>query len=261
MTQLTQNELKLFVHKILEDYDTKNPGTIFKDKINISNAEALSIQSEVSKLREKRGEEVIGYKIGCISKETQGKMGFTQPAYGRLWKNELYSDGVNLNKNDYTNPAMEAEFGIKLNRDLNPNLISSDYIIDSIQAIYPLIEIHNLIFYGDAPHGSELLANNAIHAGVVLGTENKFPKNNITTDLKLIYDKEIIDIWSNKKWPYDMLSELQWLVKEQAKINNILRKDNLILTGAYGIPVPINDKELIEVTSSAFGAVKAIFNS
>ena len=261
MTQLTQNELKLFVQKILEDYDTKNPGTIFKDKINISNAEALSIQSEVSKLREKRGEEVIGYKIGCISKETQGKMGFTQPAYGRLWKSELYSDGVNLNKNDYTNPAMEAEFGIKLNRDLNPNLISSDYIIDSIQAIYPLIEIHNLIFYGDAPHGSELLANNAIHAGVVLGTENKFPKNNITTDLKLIYDKEIIDIWSNKKWPYDMLSELQWLVKEQAKINNILRKDNLILTGAYGFPVPINDKELIEVTSSAFGAVKAIFNS
>ena len=188
-------------------------------------------------------------------------MGFTQPAYGRLWNSELYSDGVNLNKNDYTNPAMEAEFGIKLNRDLNPNLISSDYIIDSIQAIYPLIEIHNLIFYGDAPHGSELLANNAIHAGVVLGTENKFPKNNITTDLKLIYDKEIIDIWSNKKWPYDMLSELQWLVKEQAKINNILRKDNLILTGAYGFPVPINDKELIEVTSSAFGAVKAIFNS
>ena len=74
MTQLTQKELKIFAQKILEDYDKKNPGIIFKDKINISNAEALSIQSEVSKLREKRGEEVIGYKIGCISKETQGKM-------------------------------------------------------------------------------------------------------------------------------------------------------------------------------------------
>jgi 2-keto-4-pentenoate hydratase len=84
----------------------------------------LYIQSEVSKLREKRGEEVIGYKIGCVSKEIQKKMGFIQPAYGRLWKKELYADGVNLNKKDYTNPAMEAEFGIKLNRDLNPSLIS-----------------------------------------------------------------------------------------------------------------------------------------
>jgi 2-keto-4-pentenoate hydratase len=261
MAQLTQKELELFAHKILEDYDTKNPGTIFKDKIKINNADALRIQSEITKSRERRGEEVIGYKIGCVSKETQKKMGFTQPAYGRLWKNELYADGVNLNKKDYTNPAMEAEFGIKLNRDLNPKLISSDYIIDSIEAIYPLIEIHNLVFYGDAPHGAELLANNAVHAGVILGPENKLPKNNITTDLKLIYDKEIIDTWSDKKWPYDMLSEVKWLVKELAKINNTLKKDNLILTGAYGFPVPINNKKLIEVTSSAFGAVKAIFNA
>ena len=46
------------------------------------------------------------------------------------------------------------------------------------------------------------------------------PINNITTDLKLIYDKKIIDMWSNKKWPYDMLSEVEWLVKKQAEKNN-----------------------------------------
>ena len=261
MSKLTQKELELFAQKTLEDYDAKNPGTIFKDKFNISSTEAVYIQSEVSKLREKRGEEVIGYKIGCVSKETQKKMGLSQPAYGRLWKKELYSDGVRLNKSDYTNPAMEAEFGIKLNRDLNPELISSDYIINSVEAIYPLIEIHNFIFYGDAPHGSELITNNAIHAGVVLGPKNKLPENDIITDLKLIYDKDIIESWSNKKWPYDMLAEVKWLVKELTKINKILKKDNLILTGAYGFPVPINNKELIEVTSSAFGEVKAIFNT
>jgi hypothetical protein len=32
------------------------------------------------------------------------------------------------------------------------------------------------------------------------------------------------------------------------------------LTGAYGFPVPINEKKIIEVTSSAFGGVKATFN-
>ena len=261
MIRLTQKELELFAQKVLEDYDAKNPSIIFNDKIKISNADALNIQSEVSKLREKRGEEVIGYKIGCVSKETQKKMGFAQPAYGRLWNKELHANGVNLNKKNYTNPAMEAEFGIKLNCDLNPNLISSDYIIDSVESIYPLIEIHNLIFYGDAPHGAELLANNAIHAGVILGPENKLPNNNTTTDLKLIYNKEIVDAWSDKKWPNDMLSEVQWLAKELAKINITLKKNNLILTGAYGFPVPIDNKELIEVTSSAFGNVKAMFNS
>ena len=94
-----------------------------------------------------------------------------------------------MSKQDYSNPAMEAEFGIILNRDLKPELISFEYILESIESIYPLIEIHNLVFYGDAPHGAELLANNAVHAGVILGPENKFPKSNQSTDLKLIYDK------------------------------------------------------------------------
>jgi len=259
MSQLTRKEIDLFSKKILEDYDANNPSTIFKDKMKINNSDALIIQSTVTKLREKRGEEVIGFKIGCVLKETQKKMGFTQPAWGTLWKKELYQNRVVLNKKDYSNPAMEAEFGITLNRNIDPKLVTPEYIIKSIESIYPLIEIHNLVFHGEAPHGSELLANNAIHAGIVLGPKNKLPKSDQVTDLKLIYDKKIVDAWENKIWPKDMLTEIEWLVKEQSKINNILKKGNLILTGAYGFPVPINEKKLIEVTSSAFGNVQANF--
>jgi 2-keto-4-pentenoate hydratase len=260
MSNLSKKDLDILSNKILEEYDSKNPSMIFKDKIKITNEDALIIQSNVAKLRENRGEEIIGYKIGCVSKDTQKKMGFTQPACGYLWKSELYQSGVTLNKKDYTNPAMEAEFGVILKRDIKPELASFDYILQSIEGIYPLIEIHNLVFHGEEPYGAELLANNAIHAGVVLGSETKLPMEKIETDLKLIYDNEIIDTWNNKMWPGDMLSELNWLVKEQAKNNNYLKKGDLILTGAYGFPVPINDKKLIEVTSSAFGKVKAIFN-
>ena len=155
---------------------------------------------------------------------------------------------------------MEAEFGIVLNRDIQPELFSFEYLLDSVETIHPIIEIHNLVFNGNSPFGAELLANNAIHAGVVMGKPIKGQIIDQITDLKLIFDKEIIDTWSNKKWPYDMLSELEWLVKEQASIDNILKKGNLILTGAYGFPIPINEKELIEVKASAFGEVSAVFN-
>ena len=154
---------------------------------------------------------------------------------------------------------MEAEFGVILNRTIDPKLVTPEYIFQSIKSIYPLIEIHNLVFHGEAPHGPELLANNAIHAGIVLGPENKFPKSDQLTDLKLLYDNRLIDVWNNKIWPKDILSEIEWLVKEQSKINNILKKGNLILTGAYGFPVPINEKKKVEVTSSAFGNVQANF--
>ena len=259
MRNLSKKDLDIFSNKILEGYDIKNPSAIFKDKIKITNEDALIIQSNVAKLRENRGEEIIGYKIGCVSKDTQKKMGFSHPACGYLWKSELYASGVKLIKKDYTNPAMEAEFGVMLNRDIKPELASFDYILQSIEGIYPLIEIHNLVFHGNEPYGAELLANNAIHAGVILGPETKLPIEKIETDLKLIYDNEIVDTWVDKRWPVDMLSEVNWLVNELAKNNNYLKKDDLILTGAYGFPVPINDKKLIEVTSSVFGDVKATF--
>ena len=259
MSNYSKKDLDFFANKTLENYDSKNPSIIFKEKIKITNDDALLIQSNVAELRKKRGEEIVGYKIGCVSKDTQKKMGFTQPACGYLWKNELYNSGVVLNKKNYSNPAMEAEFGIILNRDIKAELSSFDYILESIEGIYPLIEIHNLIFYGNEPYGAELLANNAIHAGVVLGPETKLPIDKIETNLKLIYDNEIIDTWVNKKWPHDMLSEIEWLVKELAKKRIYLKKGDLILTGAYGFPVPINDKKLIEVTSSAFGDVNATF--
>ena len=260
MVHLSQKELDSYSNKILEDYDSKNPSVVFKDKIDLTNEDALLIQSNVARLRKKRGEEFIGYKIGCVSKDTQKKMGFNQPACGYLWKSELYQSEITLNKKNYTNPSMEAEFGVILNRDIKPELSSFDYILQSIEGIYPLIEIHNLIFYGIEPHGAELLANNAIHAGVVLGQETKLSTKDIETDLKLIYDQEVMDTWNNKIWPVDMLSELNWLIKEQTRNNNYLKKGDLILTGAYGFPVPIKDKKLVEVTSSAFGNVKAYFD-
>tara|TARA_B100001057_G_scaffold114818_1_gene113251 strand:+ start:192 stop:974 length:783 start_codon:yes stop_codon:yes gene_type:complete len=260
MAYLSQKELDSYSNKILEDYDCKNPSAVFKDKIDLTNEDALLIQSNVARLREKRGEQIIGYKVGCISKDTQKKMGFTQPACGYLWKSELYQSGITLNKKDYTNPSMEAEFGVILNRDIKLELSSFDYMLQSIEGIYPLIEIHNLVFYGNEPYGAELLANNAIHAGVVLGSETKLPSDKIETNLKLIYDQEVMDTWNNKIWPVDMLSELNWLIKEQTRNNNYLKKGDLILTGAYGFPVPIKDKKLVEVTSSTFGSVKAYFD-
>ena len=252
-------ELDVIANTILKDYDAKNPGTIFKTKIKLSNEDALHIQSKVTKLRIGRGEKVIGYKIGCVAKETQKKMGFNQPAWGTLWNSELYESGVRLEKKNYSNPAMEAEFGVKLNRDIDPKLVSFEYILESIDSIYPLIEIHNLVFNGDEPYGAELLANNALHAGVVLGPKNKISKDKKITDLKLIFDNQIVDSWYDKKWPLDMLSEVEWLVKEQEKISNILKKNDLILTGAYGFPIPINSNSLIQVSSSKFGNVECKF--
>ena len=61
MNKLSSKELDFYSNQILEDYDAKKPSQIFKNKVKVSNEDALLIQDKVAELRVSRGEEVIGY--------------------------------------------------------------------------------------------------------------------------------------------------------------------------------------------------------
>ena len=63
MTELTENQLNQYAHQMLEDYDSKTPGTIFKDKVRIGVEDAWRIQSAVTYLRQKRDELSICDKV------------------------------------------------------------------------------------------------------------------------------------------------------------------------------------------------------
>ena len=54
MNNFSTKEIERFSNKILEDYDNKIPGLIFKEKQKITNEDALLIQSNVAKLRKKK---------------------------------------------------------------------------------------------------------------------------------------------------------------------------------------------------------------
>ena len=88
---ISQSQLLLYAKQILNDYDKKEPSILFKNDIKITVAEAYKVQSLVTALRIKRGEKVIGYKIGSVQKKTQKKYGFSHPAWGRLSTHTLMS--------------------------------------------------------------------------------------------------------------------------------------------------------------------------
>ncbi len=259
MAKFEIKNIDVLAQRMLEDYDSANPGMLFSEGLTMNVNEAWQLQIAVANLRIKRGEKPVGYKIGCVDKGNQKMIGMNHPAWGRLWDTEQYADSAQLQKSNYDNPAMEAEFGIVLGSDIDPDKTEFEDIIDAIASVHPVIEIHNFIFRGGYPKGPELLANNAIHSGVVLGNSVSNPKDKISTDLELIYDGEVVDSWKDKRWPNDMLSAIRWLIDQQAKNRIKLKKGELILTGAFGPPIPLEDKKLVECKSSTLGSVSATF--
>ncbi|MEL6996911.1 MAG: hypothetical protein AAFP68_01515 [Pseudomonadota bacterium] len=251
--------LKTLAERMLADYDNATPGTVFGEGLRLKIDEAWQLQAAVAALREARGEQVVGYKIGCVFEGNQKMMGLSHPAYGRLWSTEMHETGATLSKARYSNPSMEAEFAITLSGPVTPGMKTSADLLLVIASIHPVIEIHNLTMRGEAPHGHELLANNAILAGVVWGPPVHQIQDVTTTDLKLIYDGETIDAWDDLTWPDDMISAIGWLAEKLDAQGKSLRAGDRLLMGAWGPPIPMAERSRVEVTSSAFGTVSATF--
>ena len=125
--------------------------------------------------------------------------------------------------------------------------------------MYPVIELHNLVMRSDPPRGHELIANNGILAGVVSGKGMVDPRTPMTTDLALLFDGKTVDSWTGLRWPDDILSAIGWLAEQFAEAGKRLEKGDVILTGAFGPPLPLEGKTRVDVTSSAFGNVGAAF--
>ena len=274
--------------QMLCDYDAHTPGTPFAAGLRVSTHEAYRLQTRVAQLRELRGERSVGYKIGCVSSGNQQRNGLSHPVYGRLWSTEQHANDVTLAISEFAHVAIEGEIAFSLRQDVSPGDASIYSIAEAVDQVFTVIELHNLVFHSDHPRGAELIANNAIHAGVVYSSGTRPPATAACTELTVALDGCSAEHWFDRRWPDDVLLAVPWLVAELAKDGQQLKAGQIILTGAWGPPLPLerpgsmepDDRltgwadldgkvqsgerqlvERVEVVSTLFGSVSASFSS
>ena len=233
------SDLSQIAKQMLRDYDAHTPGTIFADGFRLSISDAYRLQAQVAHLRERRGEHLAGYKIGCVCRGNQEKNGLTHPVYGRLWSTEQHVTNVSLAMNEFAHLAIEGELAVSLRHDVVPRRSSIQEIAEAVDEVYTIIELHNLVLRSDHPTGAELIANNAIHAGVVYSNGARPPETGDCAELSVTLDGSIAEHWVDRRWPDDVLAAVPWLVSELAKEGHHLKAGQKILTGAWGPPLPL----------------------
>ena len=232
-------DFDLLAARMLGDYDRRTPGTPFADGLRLSIDEAYRLQSRVARRRQARGERVVGYKIGCVAPVNQARHGLSHPVWGRLWSSEQHPTGTTLPQGDFANVAVEAELGVTLGRDVGRDARGVAGVVAAVAEMVVAVELHNLVLRGGDPTGPELIANNAIHAGVVRSPGVEAPPAGTVMDLALEFDGARVDAWSDRRWPDDVLSALPWLARELARHGLRLEAGQLVLVGAWGPPRPL----------------------
>ena len=235
------HQIEKLAHRHLRDYQCNNPGTCFSEPgFNMTVAAAYHLQDAVTRLRVKAGENVIGYKVGCTGPGTKAQFGMNGPIRGTLFGNEAFRNDAVINPNEFCQLAIEGEMAVKVGED------------GQIKAAFPIIELHNFIFRAERRTLSELIANNGIHAGIIL------PEMDWQNSTKYLYkDAQLtlcingLDVGTTGLWPNDDGPEasVTWLRSNLQSYGIELEAGSIVLAGtALGLyPVKWGDEVTVHL--------------
>src|SRR5437763_11739499 len=129
---MSPDELAARAGRLLADFDSIRPWRSFAPHDGLTPGEAYSLQAEVARLREDRGERVIGYKVGCTSRAIQDQLGIREPIFGRVFDTGCIPAGSRLAHARFASLAIEGELAIRLSRDLPCGSLSDEESIEAI---------------------------------------------------------------------------------------------------------------------------------
>lgn len=204
----------------LQDYRGGTPGTYFGEAHDgLSLDEAYAVQIEVARLRVAEGDEIIGYKIGCTGPGILKQFGMRGPIRGCLFRSELRPSGVVLDYSAFTNLAIEGEMAARIGE------------AGKIASVFPIVELHNFVFRGERKTLPELIANNGLHAGIVLPRDERGSVLDLVGTLTVVINGVPIDEGNLWCMPGGAPGSLEWLDHHLELHGRKLKAGDVVLTG------------------------------
>jgi len=246
--------------RMLADYDARTPCQLFAESIELAIDEAYALQAEIARLREERGERVIGYKLGCTSPAVQQQLGIGEPIFARLFDRECHDSGARLSHASFANLAVEGELAVRLAKDLPPSTLDGEEYLDAIESIFPVIELHHYVLRSPKPRVQELIASNGMHAGFVVAEPPHGRRLDDMQNLTILLNGEKLGE-SDAPWTMsDPVSSLRWIAGRLREHGLGLSRGQVILTGS---PLPlfaVNPGSQIVVDAPPLGRCRVTVN-
>ena len=253
------SQIKQWASRQLADYDARNPGSLFAEGVVLNVAQGYELQSAVAQLRRDRGEQIIGYKVGCTSPRIRAQLGINHCVTGKLYNTERHASGAVLSRAEYAKLAIEGELAVELSREPTESDLSGSEVPPCVASVFPVIELHNHVMRGEQPSAGELIANNAIHAGFVAGSGVSRKDACGDPSLAIFANDRLLDKCEGAALIQTIRSSLQWLTEIVRDRGDRLGAGQIILTGSIPSLISIDEDCRIRVEASPFGSVEVKF--
>lgn len=226
--------------KIQAAYVAKKPYPLVSQEImGLTVDQAYEIQSELTKLREEKGEVVMGYKAGLTSAPAQKKFGLNAAVWGTLCKSMLRWPGTIYHKG-FAHMFIETEIGFRFGKDITEPVQDSASLKRAVAIVFPAIELPDVAYANmKLIKGTDLIATNVAARKVLIGkaiSVRKMDLNAVT--VTLFHNGQEVTSGMGKNALGDQWEALKWVVNDVLAHGGKVKDGYIVITGSLGKMVP-----------------------
>jgi 2-oxo-hept-3-ene-1,7-dioate hydratase len=224
-------------------------------------ADAYAIQQMWADERVKNGARVVGHKIGLTSRAMQMASKMTEPDYGVLLDDMLYSDGARIPASRFNAPRLEVELAFVMGKRLGGKHVTAYDVLDATAYITPALEI--IDYRTEVPrHICDTIADNAAAAAMVTGGRIVRPMD---VDLRwvaatLSKNGVIEESGVSAAIMGHPAMGIVWLANRLARHDIYLEPGHIVLAGSFTRPVSVAAGDVIQADFGPLGSIGVSFS-
>lgn len=138
--------------------------------------DAYAVQTHWTQTRLKRGERIIGRKIGLTSLAVQQQLGVNEPDYGSLWVSRYFPAQAGVAEapiDMFIQPKIEGELAFLIGKPLREPGVTIEQVLAATDAVAPAFEIVDSRIADWRITLADTIADNASYGGFTVGPWNR----------------------------------------------------------------------------------------
>ena len=218
---------------------------------------AYVIQEINTRFWQQQGRKVVGRKIGLTSESVQAQLGVNQPDFGVLFEDMSVADGSTIDAALLIQPKAEAEIAFILSEDLPARDLTRNELAEHIETACVAIEIVDSRIEDWKITFADTVADNGSSAMFVLGSLHR-PLSELdllSCKMTLEVDGELVSTGVGSACLGHPLDAALWLANLLSQQGQTMRSGDIILSGALGPMVTLNENSIIRASVEGLGSV------
>jgi 2-oxopent-4-enoate hydratase len=261
---LSDSIIEEYAKALIKAEDTQTPiEPITKKYPHLKTEDAYKIQLKLIEEKTRRGEVIIGKKIGLTSKAMQERAGISEPDYGFLTDRMIGYEGFPVKLSELINPAVEAEIGFVLKEELKgPGVIVSD-VLQATDYVMPCLEIidgRTIRYPGEWKVENSILDNAAV-GRVVFGGKRCSIDDVDLRYVGLVFERngEIVSTAAGAAVYGNPVQAVAWLANKLSEFGVTLKAGETIISGSLIAAVQVSEGDCFTAMFDRLGSVKVKF--